>query len=321
MTKTRSLTLLAPALVAVLLGPSQAVLGQDKPSEKDLDRLLEKVEKAKSTGDKDKPAADEKKTEAKKPDDKKKDSEDKPSASADKKAPGSTEKKGELTSKDEALDNLLEKLGESKDAPSAKGRPAPPAGDVPKPAEPGKPARDGGLKGESKDLDEHLEEIAGKKRKKNQQEGDGSGPLADAIKQMREVEKRLSKPDTGEETRNKQGEIVKKLTTILEQLRNAQGQGQGQGRIRQVTQAGQPQGNRQGREGANPNANGVGPSKALRPNVKTVLANDKNTWGNLPPSMREEMSNVSKEEPLSKKAKLIERYYITVSKKALSKGE
>ena len=37
---------------------------------------------------------------------------------------------------------------------------------------------------------------------------------------MREVEERLGKPDTGEETRKKQTEIVKNLEQLIEQMRN-----------------------------------------------------------------------------------------------------
>ena len=38
---------------------------------------------------------------------------------------------------------------------------------------------------------------------------------------MRDVEQRLGQPDTGEETRKKQGEIVQDLESILKQLRNS----------------------------------------------------------------------------------------------------
>ena len=61
--------------------------------------------------------------------------------------------------------------------------------------------KDQGLQGKDKEIDEQLEEFAGKKRKKKDgEQEEGSGPLGEVIKEMRDVEQRLGKPDTGEET-------------------------------------------------------------------------------------------------------------------------
>ncbi len=76
------------------------------------------------------------------------------------------------------------------------------------------------MKGRDKAVDEHLEELTGKRRKKKSEEEDG-GPLSEVVKQMREVERRLSQPDTGEETRKKQEQIVKKIETLIEQARSS----------------------------------------------------------------------------------------------------
>jgi hypothetical protein len=41
----------------------------------------------------------------------------------------------------------------------------------------------------------------------------------------------------------------------------------------------------------------------------------------LPDELRQEMDNVSKEEPLMSRQELIRRYYLSVSKKTLTRGE
>ena len=50
---------------------------------------------------------------------------------------------------------------------------------------------------------------------------------------MREVEERLGKPDTGEETRKRQAEIVKNLDQLIEQMKNAPSQASGLKMIRE----------------------------------------------------------------------------------------
>ncbi|MBI1830505.1 MAG: hypothetical protein HYR84_03530, partial [Planctomycetes bacterium] len=150
-----------------------------------------------------------------------------------------------------------------------------------------------------------------------------NGPLAEAIKKMREVEKRLSQPDTGEETRKRQGEIVKDLDNLIQQIKNAQGQGQGKGQrmSRRVQQAGKP-GDQQGQPGSPSNTgSGVGPQKPQKPLTAKAIVGDKNEWGHLPPELREEMMNVFKEQPLPKRERQISRYYESVSKKSLPPKE
>jgi hypothetical protein len=229
-----------------------------------------------------------------------------------------------VSEKDKALDSLLEKLGETTEeaSPDEKG-PAQPGAETPptslKPEE--------AIKLDKKDaeLDEHLRDLTGRKQKpKNQQQkqGNGQGPLTEAIKKMDEAEQRLKKTDTGEQTRKTQGEIVKQLDTILEQIRNARAQqGQGKGKpLARLTQAGNKEGNQPGEQPGNTGA-GVGPMRPARPTAKSVLNNNKDTWGDLPPSLREEMENVFKEEALPGKQRLIDRYFLTVSKKSIAAKE
>ena len=70
---------------------------------------------------------------------------------------------------------------------------------------------------------------------------------------MREVEERLGKPDTGEETRKKQSQIVKQLDKVIEQLRSSSASGKK--KLVMVRQAGQKtpqqQGDQPGTSGGN----------------------------------------------------------------------
>jgi hypothetical protein len=273
-----------------------------------------------------------------------------PPAAGDDKAKPDAPKPGEVKSEDKDLDSLLEKLGETKDEPEAKKTPMPPGGaggdvkEKPQPgdpqggdrAEPGaapdrKPKAEGPrLGGKEKDLDEHLAEILGRKKKPEggedgQQGGGGAddSPLGQAIKKMEEVEKKLSQSDTGEGTRKTEGEIVKQLDQILEQIRQAQGGGSGKGKkLMEIKQAG----NQGGKPGEQPgqengtNAQGAGPQQPKRPSVGEMLAGRKDTWGDLPPHLREEMENVFREEMLPAKRDLIIRYYTSVAKKGRQPG-
>jgi len=304
MTRTRTLAAFA---IAAVLGWAPGVFAQEKPKD-DLDRLLENLEKKEK--EKDKAPAPK--------DDKTSDPKGKEQASKDKKP----ENPKPQEPKDKDLDSLLEKLGGTTDTPDTKNDRKPPvAGGAPKPGEP----KDAKLKDEQKDLDQVLEERAGVIKKKKQQQQQASDPrLAEAIKQMREVEQKLSKGESGEKTREEQQEIVKKLETMIKQMR--QGQGQGRGQQRRMAQAGQKPGDQQGQPGSNPanDPKGVGPQKPARPTHKDVLGmgDDKNPWGNLPATMREELANVFKEQALKAKESLINRYFLTVSKKSTAaKGD
>jgi hypothetical protein len=137
---------------------------------------------------------------------------------------------------------------------------------------------------------------------------------------MREVESRLGKPDTGEETRQKQAEIVKNLEQIIDQMRTMSGSSQSRAR-RLVMQKGQPKpgapsGSMPGAEGGN-----APHQRPARPDGKRPLVGDKDAWGHLPADLRQELENVSKEEPLPDKLELIRRYYLSVSQRKLSRKE
>src|SRR4051794_34810726 len=317
---------LALALALTFVGASAA--RAEEPPKKDdaLDRLLEKLDEAPAPGAK--PATE--------PPDAPKPAE----AEAAKARPGADKEpakgngKGDVAPKDQALDSLLEKLGETQDRPEAKDErragPSMPGEDKDKEkdkdtAEGGKgnepmPPKADELSGRDKGIDERLEEITGRKRKKKGEDEEQGGPLSQVIKEMREGEKRLSEPDTGEETRKKQGEIVKNLDQLIEQMKNSSAQSKGQ-KTRLVNMPGQKPGSQQ--PGQDPGSNpGQAPNmKPSKPESKHALANGKDEWGHLPPELRQEMDNVARETMLPSKEELIKRYYLSVSKKSLVREE
>jgi len=283
---------LAVTLVFATFGRGQ---DPDKPADDALEKLLEKLEGPKDKAD----------------------------------APKDSDKKsGEVAPSDKDLDNLLERLGQTTDAPTAdepRQGPGLKKPDAP-PSEPGKSKGKGekdALKGEAKGLDQHLEELTGRKPKRDKsrdQEGDASGPLSKVIKEMRDVEQRLGKTDTGDETRRRQAEIVKNLESLIEQMRESQSQAQAKKKMQLSMKPANQPGNKQGQEqGAT--AKGVGASKPERPTDKRAMAGGKDEWGHLPPELREQMVNIFKEEGLPNKAEQIRRYYLSLSKKILTREE
>lgn len=297
MTSTRSR--LAATLTAACLGLGWADAGraQDKPKDEGLERLLDKIEESKAG-----PAKDKDKEKADKP-----------------KAPG------EVAPEDRGLDKLLEGLGQAKDSPSPDDKKPGGPGGPPTPPKPDQ-AKPDPLDGESKKLDEILEEKTGRKpkkprdRQKEGQGGEGGGPLGDVIKQMRDVEERLGKPDTGEETRKKQTEIVKNLETLIEQMKNSPSQSQGLKMIRQGQKPGGPPQGQANQQGATGDGTNKGkPEKPRTPPPPIEIA--KEIWGQLPAQFRDDMANVLNEHPLPTKTDLIRLYYLSLGKKSSSRGE
>ncbi|MDR3634403.1 MAG: hypothetical protein P4L84_11410 [Isosphaeraceae bacterium] len=234
-------------------------------------------------------------------------------------------KKGDVSDKDKDLDQFLEKLGQTKETPSPEEkRPGmSQSGGEPQPGESGGGKKKGDeLKGSDKQTDEHLEELTGRiKKKKGQNQGEGSGPLSEIIKEMRDVEQRLGKPDTGDETRKKQEQIVKRLDQVIQQLRQSGSSSSGKKKMVMVRQAGQkpgqlPLGEQPGTTGGN-----APHTKPQKPDPKRSLFGSKDEWGHLPDQLRQEMDNVFKEEALPSREDLIKRYYLSLTKKALAREE
>ena len=256
---------------------------------------------------------------------------------------------------DEGLDDLLKKLGGgSADKPLPKGDAKPAPGDMPKGKSAGEPAPKstlpkppGGLSQlktkPDAELDQRLEEILGRKRKhknQDQQKSGGQGQpgenqpnegeegsepsnpkMKQLVEKMRDVEKRLSRPDTGQETRGKQKEIVDSIDQIIEQARQMAQQQQQQRQRRRDQQKGQEMAQNQ-EPGEQPGAQqqqGVGPQTPQKPAGKSRL-DGKDVWGHLPPELRDVMRNVFREESLPSREELVRRYYLSVSKKSLARS-
>src|SRR5262249_23257738 len=146
-TKLQTLSLAATLCGTVLFASFGLAQEREKPRDEALDSLLEKLDNAKAAA-----------------------------AAGDKEKGDAAKKPGEAAPTDKPLDSLLEKLGETPDAPSPDDRPkgAPKPGEDKAPGQPGKQkAEKDQLKGKAKDLDEHLEELTGRRPKKK--DGDGEG--------------------------------------------------------------------------------------------------------------------------------------------------
>lgn len=289
--------------IGLALAVSAGAADPPTPPDEALDKLLEKLEGTKPAPPS--PAVDPPKGDPM------------PTQPGPKAEPPKPKGEGEVSSKDQALDNLLEKLGETTETPA----PDDPPKSAPKPDDPPKPA-DPAKGGDADQLDRHLEDLTGRKRKEKtqEQEDEGSGPLGDVVKQMREVEKRLAEPDTGEATRQKQTTIVKNLDTVLEQLRQSSSQSKSQ--LRKSKKPGQPKpGEPKPGTGTGTLAGGPPPSKPAKPTTKSILAGGKDAWGHLEEALRDEMANAASEEALPSREELIKLYYIALSKKATPREE
>ena len=225
-----------------------------------------------------------------------------------------------LAPKDQAIDDLLGKLGESKDDPTAADEPRNRPGRQ-GPTEPSRGDKSDAAKlgGKDKDLDERLEELTGRKKKRRTSDQERTGPIGDMIKEMREVEKRLGKPDPSEDTQKKQKQIVKRIETLIEQVKQ-QGGSAGSMAMRRMRQQGQQQGQEDGdRSGAQ--ARGAPPMKPAKPTSQHSTAGGKEAWGHLPPELRDIMENTFKETELDSKRELISRYFLSVDKGKLVREE
>jgi hypothetical protein len=227
------------------------------------------------------------------------------------KSPGA----GSLAPKDQAIDDLLGKLGESKDEPARDDRPRNQDSGAGQPPSERKPGEKDGAKlgGKDKEIDDRLEEIAGRRRKKpHADDEERSGQVGEMIKEMRDVEQRLGKPDPSDDTQAKQKQIIKRIDTLIEEVRQS---GSSAGKL--TMRRRQQQGNQQGQQdGDQPGAmaRGAGPMKAAKPTSQHSTAGGKGIWGHLPEELRQVMDNSFKEDALGSKAELISRYFTSVAK-------
>ncbi|WP_422926052.1 hypothetical protein [Singulisphaera sp. PoT] len=315
----------------------------DKPKDEAIEKLLDNLDGSKDqpTPPPDKPEEKKADAEAKKPDAEPKKSDKKAEdAKTDGKKSEESKSDGDVSSKDKDIDSLLEKLGETTDQPSPDDKPKQgggPGGE-PAPNEPGqgedknqeKEKKDD-LSGQSKQLDEHLEELTGRKKPKKNNGGGGgggggsgeaSGPMGEVIKRMREVEQRLGKTDTGEETRKKQSDIVKNLEQLIEQSRQQSSSSSSKKKQLSMSKQGQQKpGSKENSDNPGTMAGNAPNQKPEKPTNRRSLAGGKDEWGHLPPELRQELDNVFKEEALERKSDLIRRYYLSLSKKRTNREE
>jgi hypothetical protein len=220
---------------------------------------------------------------------------------------------GKVSPKDQALDELLGKLGETKDEPTPEDRPrnGRPGGEPPPPPG-GAKSRAEKLGGKDKDLDERLEELTGRKKKRPSSDQERSGPVGEMIKEMRDVEERLGKPDPSEDTQKKQKQIVKRIEAMIEQAKQSGSSG-GRLVIRRIPRPGQQPGQQPGDQ-TGAQARGAQAMKPAKPTTQHSTANGKEVWGHLPDELRQMMDSTFKEVELDSKRELINRYFLSVAK-------
>jgi hypothetical protein len=238
---------------------------------------------------------------------------------ADKSGKPSVPKAGTVAPKDQAIDDLLEKLGETRDTPTPEERQRNPGALPPKdppPAEKTSPAK---LGGKDKDIDDQLEEIAGRKKKRPAADEQRDGPIGEIIKEMRDVEQRLGKPDPSEDTQNKQKQIVRHIDTLIEQVRQSGSSAAGL-RVRRVRQPGQQPGQQPGDQ-TGALARGAPAMKPAKPSSQHSTAGGKDIWGHLPAELRHVMENSFKEMGLGSKEEMISRYFLSIGKGKLVRQE
>jgi hypothetical protein len=211
-------------------------------------------------------------------------------------------------------DELLKELEEGHPA----GQPAPSesaAREKPDNARPAdKPA-------DNPELDEELMRELGEVGEEGVDEADRLVRLAHT---MREVEERLSRSKSDNQTRELQSKIVADLDQMIQEAlkraRRSQSQSQSSSSDQQksqrskVSQPGQPQQGKQGQEHqdqqpASDSTERLAADQVARPDPREVRDVIKHLWGHLPAREREMMLNASIEQFLPKYELLIEQYF------------
>jgi hypothetical protein len=227
---------------------------------------------------------------------------------------------GKVSPKDQALDELLGKLGETKDEPTPEDRPRNGRpGEGPPPPSGAEKSRTDQLGGKDKDLDERLEELTGRKKKRPSSDQERGGPVGEMIKEMRDVEQRLGKPDPSEDTQKKQKQIVKRIEAMIEQAKQSGSSG-GRLVIRRIPKPGQQPGQQPGDQ-TGTQGRGVQAMKPAKPTSQHSTANGKDVWGHLPDELQQMMVSAFREVELDSKKELIKRYFLSVGKGKLVREE
>lgn len=168
--------------------------------------------------------------------------------------------------------------------------------------------------------------------------GDGETPSADeedplgrVARTMREVEGRLTRSKSGNETRELQTKIVTDLDKMIEEaLKQAKrskskssgssgGQQARRSKPDQAQQGVNKQSQQQGDKPSSDSTERLGADRALRPDPGQVREMMKHLWGHLPEREREMMLNASIEQFLPKYELLIEQYFRRLAEEQQSK--
>ena len=151
--------------------------------------------------------------------------------------------------------------------------------------------------------------------------GEDRDPLSRISRQMREVERRLSSVQAGEDTQHRQQEISDELAKLIEQLKKASQSSQKPGNSSlpssqrsKVAQAGQKgASSRQSDKPARDSSNQMRRDEVTKANPATIRERMKEAWGNLPQRIREQMMQTSVDDFLPKYELLIEKYFQRLS--------
>jgi hypothetical protein len=151
--------------------------------------------------------------------------------------------------------------------------------------------------------------------------GEDRDPLSRISRQMREVERRLSSVQAGDDTQHRQQQISDELAKLIEQLKKASQSSQKPGNSSlpssqrsNVAQAGQKAASsRQSDKPARDSSNQMRRDEATKADPATIRERMKEAWGNLPQRIREQMMQTSVDDFLPKYELLIEKYFQRLS--------
>jgi hypothetical protein len=153
------------------------------------------------------------------------------------------------------------------------------------------------------------------------QPGEDRDPLSRISRQMREVQRRLSSVQGGDDTQHRQQEISDELAKLIEQLKKASQSSQKPGNSNspssqrsKVAQAGQKgASSRQSDKPARDSSNQMRHDEATKADPAAIRERMKEAWGNLPQRIREQMMQTSVDDFLPKYELLIEKYFQRLS--------
>jgi hypothetical protein len=146
-------------------------------------------------------------------------------------------------------------------------------------------------------------------------------PLSRISRQMRDVQRRLSSVQAGDDTQHRQQQISDELAKLIERLKKTSQSSQKPGNSSlpssqrsKVAQAGQKGANsRQSDKPARDSSNQTRRDEVTKADPAAIRERMKEAWGNLPQRIREQMMQTSVDDFLPKYELLIEKYFQRLS--------